>query len=282
MTKSRALRGMTVALAAVITVITLLNPFYPVIFSYSNGIYRRGPLFIWLILINSLTIFGTGLSALIRSFLPRYYVKRSVFRDLFLFTLIFLFAQAVQYLFIQLPIRTLFFSLVFFIAQSHMIKSNIYRDRTAQINNRLVIDNYLSSHFDSADHSLCFGFLDIEDFHGLNDRFGPEVGDKALLLTAKALKATAGAAIVARYDNDSFAFSGNYGTEREIEVFLASFRKKLKQLLLEEQAEFDLDFYVGYARKTDTVGGIPELINRAGLAVNRDRKSKKKPARAAQ
>jgi len=245
------------------TVLALINPFFPIFFSYSGNVYSREAAYLWCLLVNGLLLLYTGISAVIRSRLDRYYGKRIVLRNIFVSALLFLAGHIFQLFFRELPIRTLFFTVVFIIAQDQMLKNNVYRDRTAQINNRLVMDNYLTAHFDSADSSFCFGVMEITDLRKIQDSYGRNVSDLILLLTARALKITAGAAVVARYDESAFAFSGHFDSCREIEVFLAAFRKKLVQYFQEQAFDFDLSFHIGYARKSSEVSGIQDLISRA-------------------
>lgn len=62
---------------------------------------------------------------------------------------------------------------------------------------RLKFDRYL--HCD-----LCVIMMDIDDFKSINDRFGHDVGDEALVMTAKMLSEIFGAESCYRYGGDEF------------------------------------------------------------------------------
>jgi len=101
----------------------------------------------------------------------------------------------------------------------------------------LVAQKYLNEEGDSAKGVLAF--LDVDYFKQINDKFGHDIGDKALIAFAGGLEKCFGEnAIVARFGGDEFVVvAKGVDTRAEMEAKLEQFREILSEIKLVEKAE---------------------------------------------
>ncbi len=89
-----------------------------------------------------------------------------------------------------------------------MQESNINSDALTGMNNRRKADDYLSEKISavSEENPIYLYLGDLDDFKGINDRYGHSEGDEALMLCADALKRTVDEfqGFAARYGGDEF------------------------------------------------------------------------------
>lgn len=89
-----------------------------------------------------------------------------------------------------------------------MIKKLAYYDNLTGISNRSLFYKLAEKMFESAkrnNNKMCLMFIDIDNFKCINDNYGHDAGDKAIVKVAEILKeATRENDIVARYGGDEF------------------------------------------------------------------------------
>jgi len=82
------------------------------------------------------------------------------------------------------------------------------RDALTGVYNRAYLDQVLAREFDNAtrnDQPLSLAFADLDDFKGINDRFGHQAGDRILQATARLLRGnTRERDLIARYGGEEF------------------------------------------------------------------------------
>ena len=93
--------------------------------------------------------------------------------------------------------------------QNQLLAQELMTDPLTGVANRRRLDVCVKEQFNlvhAAAGVLSLLFLDIDDFKGVNDQYGHMVGDRVLIATTNAIKATVPSAdLVARFGGDEFA-----------------------------------------------------------------------------
>ncbi len=110
-------------------------------------------------------------------------------------------------------------------------------------------------------------FADIDDFKAVNDVYGHDAGDRALVLAARALTATFREAdIVARIGGDEFAIVADLGgdDDHDIDALSARLEQQIARLLADSGLGFDLALTLGvsYSRAPQAIS-LDELLRQA-------------------
>ena len=109
-------------------------------------------------------------------------------------------------------------------------------------------------------------FADIDDFKAVNDAYGHDAGDRALILAARALTATFREAdIVARIGGDEFAVVADLGSaDHDVAALTARLERQIARLLADSDLGFDLALTLGvsYSRSPRAIS-LDELLRRA-------------------
>ncbi len=109
-------------------------------------------------------------------------------------------------------------------------------------------------------------FADIDDFKAVNDAYGHDAGDRALILAAQALTATFREAdIVARIGGDEFAVIADLGSaDHDVAALSARLEHQIARLLADSDLGFDLALTLGvsYSRSPQAIS-LDELLRRA-------------------
>jgi diguanylate cyclase (GGDEF)-like protein/PAS domain S-box-containing protein len=110
-------------------------------------------------------------------------------------------------------------------------------------------------------------FADIDDFKAVNDAYGHDAGDRALVLAARALTATFREAdIVARIGGDEFAIVTDLGSDEDhdIDALSARLEQQVARLLADSGLGFDLALTLGvsYSRDPQAIS-LDELLRQA-------------------
>jgi len=109
-------------------------------------------------------------------------------------------------------------------------------------------------------------FADIDDFKAVNDAYGHDAGDRALVLAARALTATFREAdIVARIGGDEFAIVADLGSDdHDVAALSARLEQQIARLLADSGLGFDLALTLGvsYSRAPQAIS-LDELLRQA-------------------
>jgi diguanylate cyclase (GGDEF)-like protein/PAS domain S-box-containing protein len=110
-------------------------------------------------------------------------------------------------------------------------------------------------------------FADIDHFKAVNDAYGHDAGDRALVLAARALTATFREAdIVARIGGDEFAIVADLGSDddHDLDALSARLEQHIARLLADSDLGFDLALTLGvsYSRASQAIS-LDELLRQA-------------------
>jgi diguanylate cyclase (GGDEF)-like protein len=149
-------------------------------------------------------------------------------------------------------------------------ENRISKDPLTKINNRQEMNRYLSQKMKSRTQKMDLYLLimDVDNFKGINDKYGHVEGDRALVTVARALEISCSdaknRAFLSRYGGDEFIVVMEAENEQQVEETAAIIRDNITKLNEESGAAFKLEACIGYARYDfDNPENIPQLIARA-------------------
>ena len=160
------------------------------------------------------------------------------------------------------------------------VDSLISIDPLTKISNRNGFIRDLTHKFMTEDRENLYLFaIDIEDLSAINSKFGRLEGDKALIITAQALKNFSEheySCYIARYYGDEFMISANLNNN-EIEIFTERIRNYISNEAAKNNLKFFLRVNIGFAKyenysRTETISG---LINESVRSLNESREQRR-------
>ena len=133
---------------------------------------------------------------------------------------------------------------------------------------RQALDHQMQSRIDvaeAADSGRGFAaiLLDIDNFKTINDRFGHQEGDAALIRTAGILRSvTNGKEYVARYGGDEFCVISDRKDQESLEELVENIRARLREFNETNKKPYELSFSLGYAVYHTSMGATSEQFLR--------------------
>jgi diguanylate cyclase (GGDEF)-like protein len=122
---------------------------------------------------------------------------------------------------------------------------------------------------------VCCLFIDINDFKKLNDTFGHEVGDKALIILADTLKThLRDADIVGRIGGDEFVVVMQVSDKSKIDYIMDKISTEYSKALLKEDV-CDLSLSIGYSFTDKQKQPFEKLLNDADRAMYKNKQAYK-------
>ena len=237
--------NLTIWILTVICVMFLISTAFSdrIYYFDSSRNYHRGDLF-WLPMS---VLFLMMLIIEIFIIYQRSQIEVIHYRSLLLFLVIPMIGWGIQFLVIGLP-----FSLMSITFAAQVIFTNVQnrtmnQDYLTGLYNRQSLDAQMQRRIDTvtSQHSFSAMLLDIDNFKSINDLYGHNEGDLALINTADILRdATSHLDFIARYGGDEFCIifdneSSAY-MESAIEHNVSEFNRKSKK-------PYKLGFSMGYA-----------------------------------
>ena len=164
------------------------------------------------------------------------------------------------------------------------MEDQISLDPLTKLNNRGQLRRYVSQesnlHREGMDTYLMM--LDINDFKKINDTYGHAEGDKALILTADALRKAVGSmklnAFISRYGGDEFTIVVHSKGERALTGLTDVIRDKLEEECAKADTPYSLYVAIGYDRLRGEDDTIQNCIDRADRKLYMDKAASKETA----
>lgn len=145
------------------------------------------------------------------------------------------------------------------------LRKMTYTDPLTGVNNRNALNKHLKDGLDklNSDGNLYIHVVDADSFKKINDTYGHNTGDKALVMLADIMKKMSEECngFVTRYGGDEFVMLGNYNSEAHAEALSARVNSELCAQTPNEDIPCRLVASVGYAKYTG--GTFEELFGRA-------------------
>lgn len=125
--------------------------------------------------------------------------------------------------------------------------------------------------------ALWLFFLDLDGLKQINDAFGHQEGDLALIKTAEILRSTfRDTDIIARVGGDEFTVLAIEASGEGAHLMTNRLQEKLKEFNARKDRSYELGFSVGTACYEDGVtGSIEDLMAKADQALYEDKRRKK-------
>lgn len=145
-------------------------------------------------------------------------------------------------------------------------------DPLTKIPNRNGLIRYLTErmHKGNIDNLYVFA-VDIDDLDSINAKYGRAEGDRALIITAGALKrfrTEAHKCYASRYYSDEFVIASDIETEEELELFTEHVRNYISNAAITNGLAYHLRVSIGYAcyerySRTETIMGLIEEADKS-------------------
>ena len=258
---------------------TVTTPLHGLCFSISGTQYVRGVLNVPFTVICVTLIMITGVDALLCSFRKEYHASAVLLRMLFLYAVIIAAAQALQILLGPiLPFRSLFAMLVFMFITLRGMSETVTIDALSHINNRFSLNRALDLRL-SGRENFWLLMIDIDDFKRINDSYGHIRGDEAIACTASAIvQAIPRNFFAARYGGDEFAVIAMVDDESAVRSLEGRIQESLNEIVQKKGFPFSISISAGYARRSETVTNIPDLVGSADRMLYEKKKNRKRSA----
>ncbi len=242
-----------------------------------NGIYHRGPLFYMQQILSYGYIAFTSCKTLISAMHKKNYALRDDFLLLASFAISPLIAAPFQAVYQNIPILPVGVTVSFLLVYVNSLKTLISMDPLTGIPNRRQLLRHLSSEVRTLEENerLYFMFIDIDSFKQINDTYGHNEGDRALMMTASVLKAVCEkyGGFCARYGGDEFAIVHVMDQNADIAFFCDRISKELKRRNEKEAMAYTVEASIGYAEYTADLDNIQALIYSADYAMYQIKKT---------
>ena len=226
-------------------VLASFNLFVPVLFKISNvNIYQRLPLSGYTFLASHVFLIYTAVFV--------YRKAKSRGRYFFLPVVVFIvpifLGSFIQYFFYGISL--IYITEAFGLTSLYINLQNesSLLDSLTKLYNREFLTRYIKSFSQKTDSVYLLGgiMIDINSFKEINDRYGHEEGDKALINLARILKsATTDKDLVSRYGGDEFVILRPIEKPRDLEPLQQNIITELKKFNIKHTAPYELSISIG-------------------------------------
>lgn len=258
-------------------ILVLLSPFKGLIFFIDDkNFYHRGPLFIFLAAICYLFI----LLSIVIILLNKSKIGSKKFISMLVYPLPILIGGILQNIFYGISTiwigSTTSILILYFSIQS----SRLNTDYLTGLYNRRQLDNYLKSKIrnSSIENSFAGILIDLDDFKSINDVFGHNEGDEALLSTANLLKKCFPKnALIVRYAGDEFVIIKDISKPENLKTAIDKLNTFITNYNLRTDKPYKLKLSMGYAvYDHKSRMGAEEFIKHIDSLMYEEKKIKKK------
>ena len=255
--------GGIVALALLI-----VNFFYPLVFTYKNDDYQRGPAYSVFLIFAFLYILDS---------MYLYVGCRKKVGTLKLFPVhVFLVPVAigviVQSLFVEIAITWTSIAVAIAGIMTALKNETIFLDHLTGLYNRVYLEFLQKQAYQKPNAWVCGIMVDLNGFKSINDQYGHAEGDAALVVTADLLRrAFSEYGVVTRYAGDEFVVMLNTTDEQLVQRLI----ERAKALFAEDgrldRRPYPLSASMGYATADLRVETIDDFMNRIDRQMYQDK-----------
>lgn len=236
-------------------VMVMTNPWTDAVFYFDdNNLYQRGKYMLVIMALSVLYYVVSAVFLFIEMIQQNRIRERSFYVSLIMFpvpTCIGNFIQMKCYGISVVWICTALSLLMIFIINQN---NQISRDMLTGLFNRRETNKRIQleiKRLKRADYKLFFAMIDVDYFKKINDTFGHNVGDQALISVAQILTASFRQKdFVGRFGGDEFIVMGHIYDENEIKAMLLALRKQEREFN-EKSNTYKLSLSVGIRTYTD-------------------------------
>ncbi|MDD6651979.1 MAG: GGDEF domain-containing protein [Eggerthellales bacterium] len=222
----------------------LLNPFYPLVFSAENNVYKRGPFF-WVFLCIAIVYLADSLLLYLKR---RDKVGVLRFFPVHVFILPVCLGTTIQCCFYGLSLIGVSVAVGIAGVMTALKSEAIYTDRLTGLYNRTYLDYMQQQIRKNQDPVVSGVMIDLNSFKKINDTLGHSVGDQALQDAARILSRVFGEyGVVMRYAGDEFVALLNTADENLVEDVIAKAYQALQQFNDSGMRPYQLSAAMGHA-----------------------------------
>ncbi|MFL0249297.1 GGDEF domain-containing protein [Clostridium neuense] len=258
------------------TFLVLLTPFFKFDFYINKyNVYQRESLFFTPFVISYFYL----LCGFISIYKNKKYLNRIEFWPLILFGVFPTLASLIQFL-IYGPLlmwSSISFSLI--ILYLYLQQQMMHIDYLTGAWTREKFYSYLSNRINQKkSKSFSIVLIDIDDFKIINDTFGHNEGDKALISLVTTINSIIGNEnSITRYGGDEFILLLNVCSKQEVETIIKKISDALAEHIKHSNRPYKLNFSYGYELYDfDKHSDISEYINHVDKLMYKHKNSKKK------
>lgn len=246
----------------VAVILLIINIFYPLVFSNSDGTYQRGPAYSVFLILAFLYISDS---------LYLYVKCRKKVGTLKLFPVeVFLvpivIGVVVQALFVEIAITWTSIAIAIAGIMTALKNETIFLDHLTGLYNRVYLEFLQKQAYKKKDARVCGIMADLNGFKEINDNYGHAEGDSALIITADTLRKSFGEyGVVTRYAGDEFVIMLNTTDERLVRELIERAKKNFAQENIRNGKPYTLSASMGYAicdLKVETMDAFMNRIDR--------------------
>ncbi|MBR3514730.1 MAG: diguanylate cyclase [Lachnospiraceae bacterium] len=256
--------------------LAVINVFTGILFRIDeNMMYSRGPVFGLQYLVIYAYLASAGFHALYMA--NRNYVERARYIVIATFPIIPAISALFQLFYWRVPYNCMAFTLSVLIMYLNELGDQVSREPLTGLANRKhfmhALEEGMKEH--EEDGKLYLFMIDMNRFKQINDTFGHVEGDKAILMTADALREACSELhrkiVIARYGGDEFALVAELEEAGEAERLKEEIFSKLADQNAKILLSYKLSLCIGVARYTQEVKGIRSLIVEADTELYKEK-----------
>ncbi|ADU27150.1 GGDEF domain-containing protein [Ethanoligenens harbinense] len=224
----------------------------------AHNAYHRGLLAVGVIL----GYYGYLLYAFIAVLRHRRSLPKKAFTSMLVATLPLMLGGVFQSLFYGLPLVWPCITISLLIILFNIQNNQLYTDHLTGLYNRKHLEHYLSGWLKNRKGrgQLAGVMLDLNDFKKINDRWGHETGDRALVEAAAILKATFRRKdLICRYGGDEFIVILQVRDHQDMTRVVKRLKQTEMQARLDRTLPYNIRFSIGYDIFTPEMD-IPRFI----------------------
>lgn len=240
-------------------ILLVLNVFFPLVFSDSDGVYKRGPAYGVFLLFAILYIADS---------LYLYYKCRKKVGTLRLFPVeVFLVPIAVgvvvQALFMEIAITWTSIAVALAGVMTALKNELIFLDRLTGLYNRVYLEFLQKQAYKKKNAWVSGIMIDLNGFKQINDNYGHSEGDAALIVVADLLrKSFCEYGVVTRYAGDEFVVMLNTTDEQLVRDLIERAKKNFEEENNTSGKPYRLSASMGYAASDLRTETIADFMNR--------------------
>ncbi|NCN04752.1 MAG: diguanylate cyclase [Spirochaetales bacterium] len=218
----------------------LVNLWYPVIFTVSSvNVYRRES-FIWILYLLPVGVFGYVLYFTLKN---RLRTSNRIAILLLALVTVPILAIIIQYFFYGILIIWPLMAMVLIFAFVFLENHNASLDYLTGLFNRRRTDEYIR-HLSDSSQLFALVLFDLDNFKSINDRFGHQAGDQALLRFSGILRYVApSSSFLARFGGDEFLAILRDSDDTQINTFIENVRERTEM----RTEHLPINTSIGYA-----------------------------------
>lgn len=249
-------------------ILLIINCFYPVVFTNTEGVYQRGPAY---------SIFLVFAAFYILDSLYLYTKCRKKVGTLKLFPVqVFLvpivFGVVIQALFIEIALTWTSIAIAIAGVMTALKNEIIFEDRLTGLYNRVYLEFLQKQACKKKGVWISAIMIDLNGFKQINDKYGHSEGDAALIIVADLLKKSFSEyGVVTRYAGDEFVVMLNTTDEQLIPKLIARAKNNFEEENRTNDKPYLLSAAMGYAIYDLSVETMDDFMNRIDKQMYQDK-----------